>query len=574
MGRPLAFVEDTAVPPESLVSYVEEFSEVLQRHGLDAGFYGHASVGCLHVRPFVDLRVPGADQVMKSVAEEISSLVQRYGGVNSSEHGDGLARSQFNREQFGAELYGAMREIKQLFDPESRLNPGKIVDAPDMTLNLRDAVAAPKPFDTRLSFAKHGGMWEAADRCQNIGMCRKEASGVMCPSYMATRDEQHSTRGRANALAMALADPDPASALAGERLHEILDLCLECKACKSECPLAVDVASMKSEALYRYHDVHGTPLRDRVFGRIRAVNRFGSLLAPVSNWVVRPKSVRVILDRALGISRHRTLPTFHSDTVLRRRYRVGRMRERSAPRGDLVLLTDCFTTYSEPSIGKAAVKLLESAGWRVLFSGSQCCGRATLSKGLLEQAQRMASKMVDLLEPYASQGVPIVGLEPSCLLMLRDDYATLLPEDERVAVVADSAVLVADVLLKAIDDGDLVLHEDSEFKGRRIVFHGHCHEKAIVGTAASHALLERIPGANVNEVDAGCCGMAGSFGFESEHFDLSLSIGALRLFPMIEDERDSTEISASGVSCRAQIAQGTRRRARHPVELVERAIAR
>src|SRR5215469_12683656 len=280
--RPLAFVEDTAVEPAKLASYTARFRQILDARGLTAGFYGHCSVGCLHIRPFVDLSQPGQPELMRAVAEEVRDLVLEYGGVNSSEHGDGLARSEFNRLVFGDQLYTAMQETKRLFDPGNRMNPGKIVDAPAMTDHLRDAAQPAGPeLPTRLHFGTPGGMRGAADRCMNIGLCRKEATGVMCPSYMATHDEEHSTRGRANALLFALSRPDPRAALGDDRLHGILDLCLECKACKSECPLGVDMAALKTETLAAYHDRHGVPLRSRMFGSIRALNRLGSATFPL-----------------------------------------------------------------------------------------------------------------------------------------------------------------------------------------------------------------------------------------------------------------------------------------------------
>ena len=312
--RPLAFVEDTAVDPARLGEYTQRFREILGAHGLSAGFYGHCSVGCLHVRPFVDLTEPGQVETVRAVAEEVRDLVIEFGGANSSEHGDGLARSEFNRAVFGDALYEAMRETKRLFDPANRMNPGKIVDAPPMTSHLREAARpAPRPYASRLQFP--GGMHGAADRCMNIGLCRKTASGVMCPSYMATREEEDSTRGRANALVAALSEADPRAALGGERLHQILDLCLECKACKSECPLGVDMASLKTEALAAYHDVHGTPLRSRMFGSIHALNRMGSAVAPLANLLGGLPPARLLAERVLGISARRPLPKFQRENL-------------------------------------------------------------------------------------------------------------------------------------------------------------------------------------------------------------------------------------------------------------------
>jgi FAD/FMN-containing dehydrogenase/Fe-S oxidoreductase len=556
--RPLAFVEDTAVPPERLPEYVARFREVLDRHGLTAGWYGHCSVGCLHIRPFVDLTAPGGVETMQAVAEEIVDLVAEFDAVNSSEHGDGRARSAFARRIFGADLYEAMRRVKGLFDPANRLNPGVMVEAPAITEDLRDPALPPAgPLQTRIAFPD--GMRAAADRCQRIGACRKTGAGVMCPSYMATRDEEHATRGRANALVKALSSPDPKAALGDERLHEILDLCLECKACKSECPLSVDMASLKSEFLSHYQDVHGVPLRSRLFGSIRRLNRIGAATAPLSNVAARAAPLA-------GIARERPLPRFTRGTLVRWHRR---RRPPAGARGEVTFLADSFTTYTEPAAGRAAIELLEAAGWRVRLESAGCCGRASISKGLLDQARAMAADMAARL---ARHDGPVVGVEPSCLLTLREEHLSLLPDDPRAQAVAARTRLVEELLVEAIDDGSLRLDPASEVAGRRIVFHGHCHQKALAGTAATVALLKRIPGAEVFELDAGCCGMAGSFGFEAEHYGLSMQIGETRLFPALRSEHADVLVAATGVSCRQQIAHGVGREAHHPVQLVRAAV--
>ncbi|MCL2585964.1 MAG: 4Fe-4S dicluster domain-containing protein, partial [Streptosporangiales bacterium] len=572
--RPLAFIEDTAVDPSRLAEYTARLRRILDARGLTAGFYGHCSVGCLHIRPFIDLSVDGQAEVMRSVAEEVRELVTEFGGANSSEHGDGLARSEFNQRVFGDELYEAMRETKRVFDPDGRMNPGKIVDAPSMTEHLRDAgVGAPPPHATRLSFAGQRGMFGAADRCMNIGLCRKSSSGVMCPSYMATREEEHSTRGRANALQRALSAPDPRAALADDRLHGILDLCLECKACKSECPLGVDMASLKTEALAARHERYGVPLRSRAFGSIRTLNRLGAAVAPLANLVSGLRPARRAAERWAGITAARPLPRFAAEDLRRWAKRRTPPVAAGAPAGEVIFLADSFTTFTEPSAGRAAIELLERAGHRVRFFGTGCCGRASLSKGLVESARKNAEDMVSRLAGAAGQGVPIVAVEPSCLMTLRDEYLSLLPGDPRARAVADATRLPEELLLDAIADGRLALPDDNPVSGRRVLFHGHCHQKALAGTGATVSLLRAIPGAEVSEVDAGCCGMAGSFGYEAEHYDLSMRIGGLRLFPAVRAEDAGTLVAATGVSCRQQIAHGTGRDARHPLEIVRDALA-
>jgi Fe-S oxidoreductase len=363
---------------------------------------------------------------------------------------------------------------------------------------------------------------------------------VMCPSFMATREEEHATRGRANALVKALSSPDPAKALGEERLHEILDLCLECKACKSECPLSVDMATLKSEALSQRNAIHGTPLRSRLFGSIRTINRLGAATAPLSNLPV-PVGL-------LGLASRRPRPRFERETLIR--WHRGRPRRAGTP---VIFLADSFTTFTEPGVGRASIELLEAAGYDVQLEHAGCCGRAAISKGLLDAARAKAEALTARLN---RSDALITGCEPSCLLTLREEHVQLLGETG----VAPRVRLVEELLL----DADLPLRAGP----RRILFHGHCHQKALAGTSATVGLLKRIPGAEVVELDAGCCGMAGSFGFESEHYELSMRIGGMRLFPAVRREPADTVIAATGVSCRQQIAHGTGRHARHPVQIL------
>ena len=574
--RSVAFIEDTAVDPRHLGDYTHRLAELLARRGLKAGFYGHASAGCLHIRPFLDLTKPGAVETLRAVAEEVCALVTSFGGMNSSEHGDGLVRSEFNRRIFGDELYETMRALKQLFDPGGRLNPGKKVDSPRMTEHLRDpALPRALPLATHFSFDAAGGMRGAANRCARIGACRKSelAGRTMCPSFMATRDERHSTRGRANALVHALSSPDPHGALGDHGLHEVLDLCLECKACKTECPLSVDMAALKSEFLSHYYAHHGVPLRARLFGHVRELNRVGASLAPLSNWMAGAGPVRALAERWGGIDRRRTLPTFQRETLPRWfRRRTGPLRADGAKRrGVVVFLADSFTSYTEPEIGRAAIELLEMAGWEVRLVDDVCCGRALISKGLLDEARARHAELVSRLAPAALEGTPIVGCEPSCVFTLKHELVDLAGGDAGANAIAREARMVDDLLAQAVDDGSLVLEPNAAATGRRILFHGHCHQKAANATAGSVALLQRIPGATVDVLDAGCCGMAGSFGFEREHYDLSLHIGGMRLFPAVSAAADAI-VAATGVSCRQQLAQGTGRRAVHPVSLFRDAV--
>ncbi|QBI21488.1 FAD-binding oxidoreductase [Egibacter rhizosphaerae] len=594
--RSVAFVEDTAVDPEHLADYTQEFARILEQHGLRAGFYGHASVGCLHVRPFMDLRRPGEPEKMRTVAREVQQLVARYGGMNSSEHGDGRARSEFNREVFGDRLYELMVDLKRVCDPEDRFNPGNVVDAGPMDAHLREpALPEAVPLPTHFAFDGEDGLRGAANQCMRIGACRKGpvSGGTMCPSYMATRQEEHSTRGRANALVAALSESDPRTALGDERLHDILDLCIECKACASECPLSVDMATMKSEFLAHYHAQHGVPRRARLFAGVRRLYALGAATAPVSNWITRLPGARRLTERVVGIHRDRPLPRFERHTLPRWFAR----REPPAgpfPRGPLVFLADSFTSSTEPRIGRAAIELLEAAGWEVRLESEVCCGRPMISKGLLEDATARARDLVDRLEGPARAGVPITGCEPSCVLTLGEEHPSLLRGSDggggggdrnsdrnsdrdgdghsdrdgdaaRAEVVGGQSRLVDELLAEALADGDLTI--DPRRSPERILYHGHCHQKALVGTRASEALLSTLS-EHLDVLDAGCCGMAGSFGFEAEHYDLSLTIGEQRLFPAVRAAGPEAAIAANGVSCRQQIAHGTGRTALHPVELL------
>jgi Fe-S oxidoreductase/FAD/FMN-containing dehydrogenase len=568
--KPIAFVEDTAVEPARLGPFIARFREVLARHGAAAGYYGHCSVGCLHIRPLIDLKDGGEIRKMRAIAEEITALVLEFDGALSGEHGDGRARSPFNETLYGPRLYDAFRQVKRAFDPKGLLNPGNIVDAPPMTEHLRygPGYRAWEP-ETVLDFSAQGGFAGAVEMCNGIGVCRKKLEGTMCPSYMATLDEEHSTRGRANALRAVLSGRAPRGDFTGRRLYEVLDLCLECKACKAECPANVDMAKLKYEFLAHYYRVNGLPLRNRLFGRIHALARAGSALAPVSNWVVRSAPHRWLLERLAGIDRRRPLPAFartsFEDWFRRRRP------EGPGSRGEVLLFHDTFNTYQTPGVAIAATRLLETLGYRVSLADRRCCGRPMISKGMLEEARSLAGENVSRLAPAASRGVPIVGLEPSCLLTLRDEYPELV-RSEDARRLAGQALLLEEFMRNELGAGHPLFARAHGAGGRRVLLHGHCHQKALVGTAPTVAVL-KAAGYRVDEIDAGCCGMAGSFGFEAEHYDLSVKIAERRLAPAIRAAGTDVEVCAPGISCRQQVEHTTGRVAKHPAELLWEALA-
>ena len=563
-AKPLPFVEDTAVSPEKLPEYVRRFDEIVRGHETTAAYYGHASVGCLHIRPLVNLKAQdGLDRIVR-IAEEVSDLVLEFGGSLSGEHGDGIVRGVWTRKMFGPQLYQAFRELKYAFDPQGVMNPGKIVDCPPMTENLRIGPAYhTESVETTLDFSQDFGFAGSVELCNGQGACRKTLGGTMCPSYMVTREEEHSTRGRANALRAVLSGTLPASEFAGRRLYDTLDLCLECKACKAECPSNVDMAKLKYEFLAHYHRANGTPLRARLFADIARLNRIGCLFAPFSNWATASPLARWLLAR-VGVHPRRRLPPFARPTFSSW-FRRHRPEVVTGARGRVVLFHDTFMEGNYPSVGVAATRLLERAGFQVSLVPRKCCGRPMISKGMLERAREHARHNVELLYPLVAQGIPIVGTEPSCLLTLRDEYPDLLPGDGRAKAVAENAFLLDQFLVRLQEDRGTGL-EFAPHPGK-VLLHGHCHQKALVGVDASVQALQMVPEAQVEALDAGCCGMAGAFGFEKEHYDLSMQIGERVLFPAVRWDPGAT-VMVTGVSCRQQVEHGTGVRPLHLAEFL------
>ncbi|MGH7875332.1 MAG: FAD-linked oxidase C-terminal domain-containing protein [Candidatus Binatia bacterium] len=561
--KPIAFVEDTAVAPAKLPEFIKRFREVVARHDTIAGYYGHCSVGCMHIRPLINLKQESEMHKMVSIANAISDLVLEFNGAMSGEHGDGLARSHFNAKLFGPALYGAFRQIKRAFDPANLMNPGKIVDAPAMTESLkispRYETWEPR---TTLDFSAQGGFAAAIEMCSGMGECRKKLDGTMCPSYMGTLDEEHSTRGRANALRNVISGRVPQQEFTGKRLYEVMDLCLECKACKAECPSNVDMAKLKYEFLDHYHRANGLPLRNKLFGGIETLNRVGSKLAPISNWIAGSALNRWLMEVFTGIDRRRPLPQFAGETF--EDWFGKHKAEGEGANGDVVLFHDTFNNFNSPNVAIAATRFLEKSGYRVLLVDKKCCGRPMISKGMLSQAKENAAWNVDKLALYAEKGTPVVGLEPSCLLTLRDEYPDFLRTEAAKKVAANSFLLEEFV---AREQGAGRLRLEGKGNGKKVLLHGHCHQKALVGTAPTIAML-KAAGYEVSEVDSGCCGMAGSFGFEKEHYDLSVKIGNRRLAPAVKATAADVEIAAPGISCRQQIDHLAGRKAKHPAELL------
>ena len=599
-SKPLPYVEDTAVDPEKLGEYIRRFDEVVKAHDTTAGYYGHASVGCMHIRPLVNLKNQEGIDKMVSIASDISDLVLEFGGSLSGEHGDGIVRGVWTEKMFGPRIYRAFQEVKRAFDPQGIMNPGKIIDCPPMTENLRLGTEyRTHPIDTKLDFSADLGYAGTVEMCNGMGACRK-MTGTMCPSYMVTKEEEHSTRGRANLLRAVLTGAMPGEDLASRRLHDALDLCLECKACKAECQTGVDMAKLKYEFLDRYNRTHGMSLRDRIFADINLLNRLGSRFAPLSNWAVSNPLGKLINQVFLKIHSRRTLPPFARQSFpdwFEKRASLtpgpsaaGRGLAEGLDEGStVVLFNDTFMNYNYPEVGVAAVEVLERAGFEVVLAspstssdtgslaslrtGVRCCGRPMISKGMLDKARAHAQRNVEALYPYAERGIPIVGCEPSCLLTFRDEYPDLLTDGQdrhKATVVASNSYLIDEFLTMLQDKGKLALEFTDA--GKKVLFHGHCHQKALVGTRSSMAALRMPSGYQVEEVNSGCCGMAGSFGYEREHYDISMAIGRQRLFPTVEAKDEDWEVAVMGVSCRQQIEHGTGRKARHLVEVLRDAM--
>lgn len=562
--KPVAFVEDQAVAPEKLPDYITEFEEIIKKHQTKAGYYAHASVGLLHIRPMVNLKDAGDIRNMRSIAEDVRDLVMKYGGAMSGEHGDGLVRSCWNEQFFGSVLYQAFREVKQAFDPNGIMNPGKIIDAPMMTENLRFGPDyRSNDLDTHFNFQADGGFHRAIEMCNGVGACRKKNVGTMCPSFMATLEEEHSTRGRANALRGAISGKWEGG-LTDERMYEVMDLCLECKACKSECPSNVDMAKIKYEFLAHYYKKHGRPLRAMLFGHIETLSKLGCMTAPISNWFANNALSRWVMKK-VGIAGERTLPPFAKETFPE----WFAKRNPGSKDKKVVLFHDTYMDYNYPEIGKAATHFLEAAGFEVILAVKRCCGRPLLSSGYIERVKENARANVEQLHRYIEQGYPIVGFEPSCVSMLQDDYCDLI-DDPRAKVVAESITTFEDFVSKLAENGDLDVRFSEATK--KVLLHGHCHQKALWGVNGALSALGLPKGYDVSPIASGCCGMAGSFGYEAEHYDVSVKVGESRLLQVVRDAEQDTEIVAGGLSCRQQIMHATGKRAKHPAEVLWEAV--
>ena len=573
-GKPVSFIEDCAVPLQHLAEYTRRLTEVFAKHSTKGTWYAHASVGCLHVRPILNMKTEDGPKKMRAIAEEAMAFVKEYKGAYSCEHGDGLVRSEWIAPFFGPRLTKAFEEIKDLFDPKGLMNPGKIVRPPkmdDRRLFRFGPHYKPLPFTPALDWPDPGGFAGAIEMCNNNGHCRKFDAGVMCPSYRATGDEQHMTRGRANTLRLALSGQLGPNAIAGEDVHAAMDLCVGCNGCRRECPTGVDVSRMKTEFLCHYRKRHGLRSFDRLVAYLPRYAPFAAKLRGLLALRDRIPGLAGLSESWFGFSARRKLPEW-SAAPFRGPASVGRS---GSPR--VVLLVDTFNRWFEPENARAALAVLDAAGYEVVVAGEKsgpplCCGRTFLASGLVDQARAEARRMIETLRPFIADGVPIVGLEPSCLLTLRDEFAALLPGEE-TRRLAGQAFLFEEFLAREQAAGRGLLSLRSLPQAKALV-HGHCHQKAFDAFKPALTLLQTIPELAVEAIESSCCGMAGSFGYEAGHYDVSMKMAELSLLPKIRASSDETLLVADGTSCRHQIADGSGRRAIHVARVLEQALAR
>lgn len=540
-ARAVAFIEDLSIPPRKLAPFMEKFLAYLEENGKQAGIYGHVGPGCLHIRPYMNLQNEDEVVLLKKMMKDVAEMVLEFDGALSGEHGDGYIRSWLNEKLFGKVVVSYFEEIKNAFDPENLMNPHKIVNPEPPEIHIREsAVKAPETF---LSFEKEGGLALSVDLCNGNGLCLK-SEGVMCPSYQATRDEYDSTRARATYLRNVIRGE---KGLAEESLKDILDLCLQCKGCKKECPSQIDMAKMKSEALYQYQEKKGYSLRSRIFSNVDKLNKILFPVRGIYNFFLKNSLSKKILS-TFGIATLHPLPFFS-----KKKFSELFQEIKQRPGEPLVLMNDTYTEFYSPEIGIAAVKVLNHIGFNVTLAPYKCCGRPAISKGFLKGAKNRANDLYETLLPYQLKKVPIIGLEPSCLLTLLDEYPSLLGKEALKVQLFDTFV-----------SQHLPIKLSSK-NPKKVALHGHCHQRALVGMQDTLKILHSIEGIEVEEAPEGCCGMAGSFGYEKEHSTLSQKIANLKLYPFLKKLKEKTFVIANGVSCRSQIVFGGKK----PLHLAE-----
>lgn len=570
-AKAIACIEDTAVDIEDLPEYIDEFDRMMEKFGQRSVHYAHAGAGEIHLRPILNLRDPEGYRQLRQISTESARLVKKYNGSLSGEHGDGRVRAEFIEEFYGPQIYQAFVKVKQIFDPHNLFNPGKIVNAPPMDTSLREDPTTPMhTIDTFFDYSKEGGFLAAVEKCNGSGDCRKPFStgGTMCPSYQATLDEKDTTRARANALREFVSGAaNGQKGFAHPELKEVMDLCLACKGCTRECPSNVDMAAMKSEWLYQYQQVHGKSLSTLFFGYFDRLAHWASLWPGFTDALLENRFFGAVIKRLVGIASQRKLPAF-AKTPLNKQINKVLQNNPKDPIGSVYLFVDEFINYNEPHIGLKAIKLLQRCGYEVMFVKHASSGRAMISKGLLPQARKVAELNVEIFSSLVSENQPLIGIEPSAILSFRDEYPRIVRGQyrERAKRLAQHVFLLDEFLVREIKSGKL----KTQYTGkeiRTIHLHGHCHQKALSSLRYTREVLEFF-GFGVKIIPSGCCGMAGSFGYEKEHYDLSMKIGEMVLFPYLRRLNENELVVAVGTSCRHQIADGVGRRAFHWVEIL------
>jgi FAD/FMN-containing dehydrogenase/Fe-S oxidoreductase len=573
-AKPAPVIEDTAVDVEDLPAYIADFNKVLDQHGLYCVHYAHAGSGELHLRPILDLKTEEGIRLFRTIAQEIADLVQKYKGSLSGEHGDGRLRGEFIPQMIGAKNYELVRQVKALWDPQNIFNPGKIVDSPPMDTSLRYTQGQKTPeFNTTLDFSDYQGILRTAELCNGSGDCRKSelSGGTMCPSYMATRNEKDTTRARANILREILTNSEEGNPFASEQIKEVMDLCISCKGCSSECPSNVDMAKLKAEWQHQYYKDKGVPFRTRQIANFSKSMKLASKAPWAYDLVFGNKFTGNIAKSVVGFAKERSMPELARvplDKWFRRQFTP----MAGAKHSTVYFFCDEFTNYNDAEIGKKAILLLDRLGYAVKMPAHKESGRTYLSKGLLDQAKTLAETNVKLLAPLVSEQSPLIGIEPSSLLTFRDEYPDLLRGELKTTAqtLSKYCLTIEEFLAKAVDKKHL--HADlftvPEGPEQLIKVHGHCHQKALSSMVPTKKVLSILPHTKVQMIPSGCCGMAGSFGYEAEHYEVSMKIGELVLFPTVRQQPEAVIIAAPGTSCRHQIKDGTGRKAKHPVEVI------
>ena len=572
-AKPVSVIEDTAVNVELLPDYMDDFQKILNKYQLECVYHAHIGSGELHLRPVLNLKDSKDVEMFRTIGLEIAHLVKKYKGSLSGEHGDGRVRGEFIPIIIGEKNYALLKELKAVWDPNFIFNPGKIVDVPNMTHNLRYEPGRKEPvIDTVFDFSDVGGILRAAEKCNGSGDCRKteKTGGTMCPSYMATRNETDVTRARANILREFLTNSNKKNPFDHPEIKEVMDLCLSCKACKSECPSSVDVAKLKAEFLQHYYDAHGVPLRSKLIAYITQINKLASVWPSLYNFFMGYKKVSSILMKLMGFSAKRNMPALSSITMNRwmKQY-IKELKDVKSSNGKVYLFNDEFTNYNDTEIGIRTVQLLTRLGYEVIIPKHIESGRTFLSKGLLRKAKKIAIQNVNYLKDMISQESPLVGIEPSAILTFRDEYPDLVgAELKSISIELGKNALMIDEFLKREIEAGKIRKEQFTDKIQKIKLHGHCQQKAVASTDPTKFLLSFPKNHSVEEIPSGCCGMAGSFGYEKEHYDVSMKIGELVLFPAVREAGADVLIAAPGTSCRHQIKDGTGKQALHPVEIL------